>query len=125
MVASLWTWNGWNSLVSLGTLALAVATAGMAWLTRKSVVLASRHDRLYERELAALEASSTHAEQAAQSARDQVKALRTQSAIARRAPQESAILHFSLFIAWLVVGITGVAIGGWFFNRRGITIDRR
>jgi hypothetical protein len=53
--ASFWTWNGWNALVAIGTLALAGATGLLALITKRAVEQSRRQIDLSAREVTAVE----------------------------------------------------------------------
>jgi hypothetical protein len=89
VVASLWAWHGWDALVAIGTLALALATGWLAWLTRRAVGESRDELVLLRREVEAVEHQSGALFEQTAALEQQTKATNKQATISATALEAS------------------------------------
>lgn len=124
IVLAFWDWTGWPALVSIGTLALAGATAGLAYLTHKSLLDSRAHLALDKQAFEALSEQVAASRVAAQAASDQASSARAQATAAEAHVAELKTSN-SFRAFWLGVwsGLVGVSLYSSVMLRR--RTDRR
>ena len=90
VLAPFWNWDGWNALVAIGTLTLAIGTGFLAWMTKDAVSESRRQINLSADELKAIEKQTDVLTKQTEAVQAQAAATERQVSISTAALEASA-----------------------------------